>query len=123
MGVYYSTIFNNPETEEGKEVKVLDLHITNEHHRAANVLVRLICNGVVAAEHLNRLKAKNDSSSALKIQEMRLQPGAFGIQIFTTITGHHPLVIEAVFKDNQRAVIRTIGMEAFTEVDILSADA
>ncbi|MCG7410106.1 hypothetical protein MH117_22080 [Paenibacillus sp. ACRRX] len=119
MGVYYSTTFNNPETQEGPVVKVLDLHITNQHHRAANVLIRLICNGVVVAEHLNRLKAKNNSASAFKIQEMRLQPGAFGIQIFTTTTGHHPLVIQAAFKDGQRSVIRTIGMEMFTEVDIV----
>ncbi|UHA74482.1 hypothetical protein [Paenibacillus sp. 481] len=121
MGVYYSALFSNPVINGDSEIKFADLHVENLHHQSANVLVRLICDGGVVAEHLNRVKPSGDSKAYFRIPDMRLMSGPYGFQVFTTITGHHPLKITVHLKDRDSSVTKTIGMDSFTEVDVVQA--
>ncbi|MBN3525587.1 hypothetical protein [Paenibacillus apiarius] len=119
LGVYYSDVLDNPIINDEPLVKYADIQIENQHSQSANVLIRLICNGTIISEHIHRIKQQGNSGDVVKISDLRLSTGPYGFQVFTTITGHHPLQLSVQMKDNKQSIVRTIGMETFTEVDVL----
>ncbi|MCE5170175.1 hypothetical protein LQV63_12725 [Paenibacillus profundus] len=119
LGVYYSELLDNPLVNDELMVKYADIRIENQHSQGANVLVRLICNRVIVSEHIHRITQQGNPGDVLKISDVRLSPGPYGFQVFTTIIGHHPLQVSVQMKNNEQSIVRTIGMETFTEVDVL----
>lgn len=120
MGVYYSDMFDNPVTDGEPLIKAAELQLTNLYDHGANVLIRLICDGSVAAEHLYKLNPKGHSQSVVRIPELRLASGPFCFQVFTTITGHHPVEVLVHLKDQQRTTLKTLRTDAFKEVDVIT---
>ncbi|WP_195572181.1 hypothetical protein [Paenibacillus sp. 1001270B_150601_E10] len=120
MGVYYSEIYDNPVAGGETILKAAELQLTNLYDHSANVLIRLICDGSVTAEHLYKLNPKGQSQSVVRIPELRLASGPFCFQVFTTITGHHPIELTVRLKDAERNIRCTLQTDAFKEVDVIA---
>ncbi|TVX87196.1 hypothetical protein [Paenibacillus agilis] len=116
MSVYYSQQIDNVERNGKAPYDKITLLVRNQCPQQSNLLVRLTANDAVFAQHLHRLMPTGVPNAEVQLSDIRLIGGKIVVQLFTTISGRHPLDVILRVYNRRGHIIHEWGMLSFTEI-------